>query len=260
MISTPEDRRIFQNLLRITGHQKGSAASSGELVIAAGIQFLGTPYVSNTLEQKNREKLVINLRQLDCFTFVENTVVLAGLIKAGTASFSDFAAALKKFRYRKGLLGGYSSRLHYFSDWLYDNQEKGIIEDITWAAGGEPFSKEINFMTSNRDKYPALKCEDEFVRMLAMEKTCSTRVLYHISKTGLKVCVDKIKHGDIIAITTNVEGLDIIHAGFGIYLKNNLHLLHASRRAGKVIVSEETLHRYLVKRKTRLGVMIGRVL
>lgn len=258
MLATPEDRRIFHDLL----HDKwwGSGAKCpGKLVLAVGVQFLGTPFVPNTLERDTGEELVINLRQLDCFTFVENTVVLAGLIKAGKDSFSDFAAALKASRYRKGLLDGYASRLHYFSDWLYDNEEKGMITDITRETGGEPFYKEIRFMTANTDKYPALKCPQTHGRMLAVEKACSGRTLYHIPKAKLKACADKIKDGDIIAVTTDTEGLDVIHAGIAIYLKNSLHLLHASQQAGKVIISTETLRQYLSKRKKHLGIMVGRV-
>ncbi|MDO9585108.1 MAG: DUF1460 domain-containing protein, partial [Syntrophales bacterium] len=206
----PEDRKIFHGLLRSARWREDSVKSSGELVIAVGVRFLGTPYVPNTLEQGGKEELVINLRQMDCFTFVENTVVLAGLIKAGKTSFADFAASLMAVRYRNGLPDGYASRLHYFSDWLYDNREKGFIKDMTRATGGESFPKEIKFMTSNRDKYPALKREESFVRMLAVERACSGRALYHIPKAKLTICADEIKNGDLIAITTDIEGLDVV--------------------------------------------------
>jgi len=260
LIAMPEDRKIFYDLLRSTRWREDGVKSSGELVIAVGARFMGTPYVPNTLEQGNREDLVINLRQLDCFTFVENTVVLADLIKAGKTSFGDFAASLKAVRYRNGLLDGYASRLHYFSDWLYDNREKGFIKDMTHATGGKPFYKEIRFMTSNKNKYPALKREDSFVRLLAVERACSMRTLYHIPKAKLTICADKIKNGDLIAITTDIEGLDVVHAGFAVRTKNGIHLLHASQQAGKVVISGETLSRYLARRKSCSGIMAARVL
>jgi hypothetical protein len=260
MLAMPEDRKIFNNLLRSARLWEYSTKSFGELVLAVGACFLGTPYVPNTLERGGREELVINLRQLDCFTFVENTVVLAGLIKAGKDSFPDFAAALMTARYRKGVLDGYASRLHYFSDWLYDNREKGIIKDITRTAGGEFFPKKINFMTSNRNNYPALKFEDEFIRMRAVENACSKRRLYHLPKARLKTCADKINNGDLIAITTDIAGLDVLHVGIAVHIKNGLHLLHASQKAGKVVISGETLYRYLARRKARSGIMAARIL
>ena len=260
MLATPEDRNFFYALLRSNRWKEGLPASPGELVLAVGAHFLGRPFATRTLEQEDGESLVINLRQLDCFTFVENTVVLAGMIRAGKTSLTDFAAALKTARYRKGLLTGYSSRLHYFSDWLDDNREKGVIKDITGEIGGERFYKKINFMTTNVDKYPSLKCPGVYRQMLTVEQLCSERSLHHVPKARLRECAHQINNGDLIAITTDLEGLDVIHVGFGIKVKRGLHLLHASQQAGKVIVSRETIHRYLHSRKSRLGIMVARVL
>ena len=149
MPASPADIKIIQDLLRPGRWEGQTLKSSGELALAVGSHFLGTPYAAGTLEQGKRERLQINLRQLDCFTFVENTMALARLIRLGKSSFADFAASLEAIRYRKGLLDGYPSRLHYFSDWLYDNQEKGWIKDITKEIGGEPFRKQFSFMTAN---------------------------------------------------------------------------------------------------------------
>jgi hypothetical protein len=260
LLATPEDKKKFYALLRSNRWKKGLPVSPGELVLAVGAHFLERPFAARTLEQDDGESLVINLRQLDCFTLIENTVVLAGMIRAGKTSFADFAAALKTARYRKGLLAGYSSRLHYFSDWLADNREKGVIKDITGEIGGERFYKKINFMTTNADKYPSLKCPGVYRRMLTVEQTCSERSLYHIPKTRLRECAHQIQNGDLIAITTDMEGLDVIHVGFGVKVKRGLHLLHASQQAGRVLVSRETVYRYLHRRKSRLGIMVARVL
>ena len=179
MPASPADIKIIQDLLRPGRWEGQTLKSSGELALAVGSHFLGTPYVAGTLEQEKGESLQINLRQLDCFTFVENTMALARLIRLGKSSFADFAASLEAIRYRKGLLDGYPSRLHYFADWLHDNGEKGWIKDITQEIGGEPFRKQFSFMTANRDKYPALQCPDTYRRMRAVEKACSERSLYH---------------------------------------------------------------------------------
>ena len=260
MPATSEDRKIFRNLLKAIRRQDYSAEPLGELVLAVGVSFLGTPYVSNTLECDGREKLIINLRQLDCFTFVENVVTLARLVRSGGGSFRDFISALENIRYRKGVLNGYASRLHYFSDWLYDNQEKGILKDISSMAGGEPFVKKINFMTSNRIMYPALQSEMEFERMLVTENVCSRHNLYYIPNAKLKAGAEKIKNGDLIGITTNIEGLDVLHTGIAVQFKRGLHLLHASSKEGRVIISGETLYRYLNLRKSRSGLMVARAL
>jgi hypothetical protein len=260
LLFNPEDRKICHSILRSAIRREDGDKPPGDLALAVGIQFLGGPYVSDTLEQCGSEKLAINLRQMDCFTFVENVVGMAVLIREGKTAFADFAAVLKALRYRGGQLQGYASRLHYFSDWLYDNQKKGFLKDISREAGGESHLKKINFMTSNRSKYPALKNEDEFGRMLAVEKACSGRNRYYIPKARLQTCAHAIKNGDLIAIVTNREGLDVVHVGFAIRIKKWLHLLHASQQEGQVVISGDTLYRYLARRKTRLGIMAARIL
>jgi hypothetical protein len=231
----------------------------GELLLAAGTFFLGTPYASGTLEQQVGEQLVINLRQFDCFTFLENTVVLADLMRTGRTTWPDFTVALQTSRYRHGSLDGYASRLHYFSDWLADNQSRGFLQDITPDLGGIPWRKKFNFMTAHRNQYPALVSPATYRRLQQIEKICSERACHHIPKTAVSACSHKIKNGDLIAITTSIEGLDVVHVGLAVHLPRGLHLLHASQRAGKVIISAETIYRYLQHRKSRLGIMVARV-
>ena len=260
LLSLSEDHEIFHALLRSV-HKPGRLPDDwGKLLLSVATFFLGTPFASQTLEQANGERLVINLRQLDCFTFLENTVVLARLIRAGQTTWPAFQAALQASRYRQGRIDGYAARLHYFSDWLYANQSQGFLQDITFALGGIPRRKELNFMTAHRDQYPALVPPDTYRRMLGVEKICSARSYHHIPTADLPVCSHKIHNGDLIAITTAIAGLDVVHVGLAVHLKRGLHLLHASQRAGRVIISAETIYRYLRQRKSRLGIMVARVL
>ena len=260
MRSVSKDREIFNSLIQSIQKPEAFPADPGELLLAVATFFLGTPFASRTLEQDDGEKLVINLRQLDCFTLMENSVVLARLIRAGRTTWSEFTAALQASRYRQGLQEGYASRLHYFSDWLAHNQYQGFLQDITPALGGQPWRKKINFMTAHRDKYPGLRSSDTYRRLLEVERTCSARSYHHIPKADLPARSENIKNGDLIAITTALEGLDVVHVGIAVHLTRGLHFLHASQRSGKVIISEATIYRYLRQRKARLGIMVARVL
>ena len=141
MIHRPEDREICEELLRSAWERGDRVKPLPEIVVETGQRFLGAPYEPATLEREGPEELVVNLRAFDCVTFVENAVVLAGLIRAGKTGFADYLAALERIRYRRGRLDGYASRLHYFTDWLYDNGRKGIVRDVTRAIGGVPFRK-----------------------------------------------------------------------------------------------------------------------
>ncbi len=209
----PEDREICEELLRSAWERGDRAKPLPELVVEAGERFLGAPYAPDTLEREGPEELVVNLRAFDCITFVENAIVLAGLIRAGKTGFADYLAALERIRYRRGRLDGYASRLHYFTDWLYDNERKGIVRDVTCEIGGVPFRKAFYYLTDRREDHSALKDPATFRRLRLIEGTCTRRPLFYIPKADLTGIESRIAGGDIIAITTDEKGIDVSHAG-----------------------------------------------
>ena len=72
------------------------------LILYFARRLLGVPYVAHTLDQNKDEQLVINLRQLDCTTYVENVLALTLCIRNGRTSFADFCHYLMQIRYRNG--------------------------------------------------------------------------------------------------------------------------------------------------------------
>ena len=258
MIYKPQDRVICEKLLKSALNKGWSEKPINELVLLVGKHFLGTRYVFKTLETKGPEDLVINLRRMDCFTFLENSVVLAKTIKRGQTRFEDFAAALQETRYRLGTISGYSSRLHYFCDWLHNSEQISLVKNITKELGGEPFSKVVNFMTRNRNKYPALKQGESYAEMQEVESRISDECHDYIPKQTLRDCEQRIQDGDLIAITTTIDGLDVVHVGLAVFVGKRLHLLHASTTGRRVIISPRTLYGYLTGRKIRSGIVVAR--
>jgi hypothetical protein len=254
-----QDRNIFKELIGFLDKKKTSTTFPDQFMLEIGKFFLGAPYVTGTLETEGAEHLVVNLRGYDCVTFVENVVALLWHVKSRGKSFETFRRLLQKIRYRQGRLQGYSSRLHYFSDWIHDNQKKGIVRDVTAKIGGRPLRKAITYMTTHPDFYPSLKNTAKLRRMKSIEKTISRRSLFFIPKKALRRLEDRIRDGDLIAITTNKKGLDVQHVGLAARLKNRIHLLHASSIEGKVVLSKKTLYRYLMQSKARSGMMVARI-
>jgi len=254
-----QDRRILEELIRLLDKKKTLAVFPGQLNLEIGKFFLGMPYVAGTLETKRDEHLIVNLREHDCFTFVENVVALVWYLKSREKSFKAFQRILQKIRYRQGRLQGYSSRLHYFSDWIYDNQKKGIIRDITAEIGGRPLRKAMTFMTTHPDLYPPLKDASNLQKMKSVERSISKRSHFLIPKKALRRMEDKICDGDLIAITTNTEGLDVQHVGLAERVKNRIHLLHSSSIEGKVVLSPKTLYGFLMQSRSRSGIMVARI-
>jgi hypothetical protein len=254
-----QDRRIFENLIRFLEQKKTLAKSPDEFILEIGNFFLGARYVTGTLEAEGSERLIVNLREHDCVTFVENVVALAWVVASREKSFEAFRTLLRKIRYRQGRFQGYASRLHYFSDWIHDNQKKGIIRDVTGEIGGEPLKKTVTFMTRHPDLYPRLKNAANLRRMKSVERTISRRSLFFIPKKALGRLEVRVRNGDLIAITTDAEGLDVLHVGLAARVKNRIHLLHASTIEGKVVLSRKTLYRYLMQSRARTGMMVARV-
>jgi len=260
MICCPEDREICEVLLRSASERGDHAKPLPRLIVSVGRQFLGVPYEAGTLEREGPEELVVNLRAFDCVTFIEAVVVMACLIRTGKTDFADYVPSLERIRYRGGRCEGYPSRLHYFTDWLHDNGRKGIARDITAESGGIPFRKALHELTDHRDDHPPLRNTAAFRRMRIVEAACSRRTLHYVPKAELKKIEKRIEKGDIIAIATDEEGIDVIHAGLAVRGRKGLHLLHASRAAGSVVLSDITLYRYLQERRSRTGIIVGRVI
>ncbi len=234
----------------------------GTTMVSVGKTFLGTPYVAKTLEVGETESLVINLHGLDCTTYVENVLVFSTLLKNGKADFNSFTQTLEHIRYKDGKLDGYPSRLHYFSEWIANNEAKGLLRDITAEIGGTQIKKEINFMSTHRELYPFLKEDDEnYQRIQASENYLNNQILCVLPQEHIEANEHLIQTGDIIALTTSIDGLDVTHTGIATReADGRIHLLHASTGSMQVEVSKLPLADYLKGIKKNTGIMVARPL
>ena len=232
----------------------------GNLIVEIGCLFINKPYRAGTLDNTVKEKLIVNVSAFDCTTFVETTLALARCVADGKISHNQFMKNLKLMRYRQGKINGYSSRLHYFADWLRDNEKKDFLKDISRDLDGKPKRKKINFMTTHRELYSALRNKTQFAKMTSVENKLSRSIFYIIEKEKVTPQKTKILNGDIIAFVTNQEGLDVAHLGFALWQGRSLRLLHASSKEGKVVISKNTLTAYLRSNKKLTGIIIARPL
>ena len=235
--------------------------SINNLMLKIGHEFLGKPYVGYTLEKNENEQLVVNLSEFDCTTFAENCLALARTLKNPVCTFDSFKKELTKIRYRNGELTDYTSRLHYFSDWIFDNEKKNIVRNISCEAGNVPFNNYVDYMSQHSESYKMLKNRLNFVNIIsATEKEISARQSCYIPKGEIQKYESQIQDGDILGITTNIKGMDISHVVLAIFENEQLHILHASSKYMKVVVSTETLSQYLADRKDATGIIVARPL
>ena len=228
-------------------------------------QFLGRPYVAHTLEVNSEEQLVVNTRQLDCTTLVENVTALTLCMKRHLYTARDFKNALVQLRYRGGRLDGYASRLHYFTDWIDDNTAKGLVTEQQTPT--PPFTAvqtiDVNYMSRHPEAYRALREQPALVPLVkAWEDSLRGRTYRYIPKQEVRntpALRHAVRDGDIIAITCNKAGLDIAHLGFAVWREDGLHLLNASQLHKRVVEEPMTLGQYLSKHPSHTGIRIVRI-
>lgn len=241
-----------------------AAKPINEVMVEIGRTFIGVDYLANSLEDDGPEKLIVNLRALDCVTFYENCVTLARCVKMKKTTFNDYMEQLTFLRYRDGKINGYPSRLHYTSDYWFNGEKKGIMKVVTKEIFGENNVKEIpkpiNFMTTHRSSYKHLKTNDENLAVIKeQEDEINSRKDHFMPKGNLHMFQDKVNHGDLIGITTNLPGMDVAHTGVAVRIGGNIHFMHAPITGKKVQITEQPLHEYLAKNGRQTGIIVARV-
>jgi hypothetical protein len=231
---------------------------NSEALVAIGKYFLGTPYVGGTLDKNEQEQLVVNLRELDCVTYVENVLALHWCLFNKPNSYEGFKQILQQIRYRDGKINGYASRLHYFSDWLSDNTKYGSITIPSEDFATDSLDMFVNILSKNATRNKHLHHKAQLEKIKQQEKNITSKKLKYIPKNKLPDYETYIKDGDILAITSSISGLDIAHTGFAVWVKGELHLLHASSNQKKVTVSKNTLYDYLKSNSRFTGIVVGR--
>jgi hypothetical protein len=228
-------------------------------------KFLGRPYVAYTLEVLDEERLVVNTRQLDCTTLVENVTALSLCAYRNLYTYRDYLNALVAMRYRNGVINRYTSRIHYFTDWILENTKAGIVTEI--QSPNPPFTAvqtvKVSYMSEHPQNYKALRTHPEYVTEISqMEQQLNGLQFRFIPKTDVKntrEMREAVHDGDIIAITCNKPGLDIAHLGFAVWKQDGLHLLNASQLHKKVVEEPMTLFEYLQKHPSHTGIRIIRI-
>ena len=267
---TREDWKIMREKARWAYANGLDTLPIGRAVAHIGEQFVGTPYAPHTLEVGGEERLVIEFQEFDCVTFVEASLALARFVHSVPEEILDdpmaryrarYSDILQDIRYRNGTLDRYPSRLHYFSEWISDNQGMGIVRSLSRELGGVPDDEPIDFMTTHSDAYQQLREDPALLPVLGeTEARLNTEPRYYVPEDRIAQVADGIRDGDIIAATSTVAGLDVAHTGIAVWRDGTLHLLHAPLVDGAVEVSERSLAERVRGIAGQDGIMVARPL
>lgn len=241
----------------------------GTAIARLGETFVGTTYTPGTLEAPGPERVVINLREFDCVTFIENMLAMTRFIRHdGAALLADRPAAqvryaryLEEIRYRGGHLDGYPGRLHYFSEWLSDNAARGRLRLLARELGGVEDPEPLSFMSAHPSAYRQMADPGVPEVIRAMEQRLNAGpARWYLPENRIAEVVDRIQDGDLIAATSTLPGLDVAHTGIALWQGGRLHLLHAPLVGKSVEISVLPIAERIVENKTQDGIMVARVL
>lgn len=254
-----ETQEHFQRITRYAIEQNLYQKPMGEIVQAIAWEFLGTPYQAGILDEPGKEKLVVALDKFDCVLFIETVLAIARGVAVRDYNYHTFAERIRVLRYRDGKLKGYCSRLHYFSEWIADNQKRNNVQNITQMLGGVPLTgKRLNFMSQNRPKYSQLANSDvTYQCILAAEANLVGLKIEYIPNDRIKHTYDRVQSGDIVAIASQINGLDVTHTGLAYRGDGGgVGLIHASPM-GTVKISPD-LQTYAEGVKDSTGIILAR--
>ena len=241
----------------------------GERTAAVGQALVGTRYKHFTLEIDNRiESPSVNFQGMDCWTFFEIALSFARMLNEPESNWTPerLLHYIELDRYRSGeCTGEYLSRLHYLEDWLYDNDRRGLVEDLTRELGGRSVPHSAREMSAGWRHYRYLAANRSLLGPLArMEANVSSRPLYEIPKDRVAGIESKLRSGDIIGIISRDRGglRSTAHVGLAFRTSDGvLHFMHASSPSnyGRVVVDSQ-LSKYLYRYRSDSGILVARPL
>ena len=241
------------------GQPRSSESFGRYLARTARIQH-GVKYEESS-KPSGAETIDANVDAFECVSFIESTLAVARCAWESEPTASCFVRELEATRYRSGHMGDYASRLHYFVDWIGDNESRGRLVNMTAALGGEPVRKDFFYITERVLERSDVQ-EDDLASLTREMRTTEARLsaTRHavLTRQSAPPVLSELEDGDLVAFVRERPGLLVNHAGFVYWANGTPRLLHASSYHGRVVITVKDLTNYLLRRPERRGVIVAR--
>ncbi|HXV65466.1 MAG TPA: N-acetylmuramoyl-L-alanine amidase-like domain-containing protein [Vicinamibacteria bacterium] len=235
----------------------GPGEPFGRYLARAGRIQHGVAYDTAASPPPGPERLRIELERFECVTFIESTLAVARCGYVGEPTAECFTREIVQSRYRGGVLSDYASRLHYFTEWIDDNESRGRLRNLTGQLGGIPVRKD--FFRISTHELARASAEDELARkMRSVEARLSGIPHLVVPRESARSASTALEDGDIVAFVRERPGFLVHHAGFVLHVRGDPRLLHASSYHQKVVITAEDVADYLLRRPERKGVIVAR--
>lgn len=222
----PDTAQRIDSALRI---QKSSPnADDGTRIAEVSAQFLGVPYQAQTLigSAMTPEQLVVDLRSVDCFTYLDYVEALRK-----SSSYAGFVQSLVRTRYSNNQVDFFHRR-HFFTDWAATQPANAF--DVTGQLSEHSLSvtKDLN---RKADGTP----------YLAQLGVTRRQITYIPSRYVDQALLAQLRTGDYIGIYTPDQGLDVTHAGIFVATPLGPMLRNASLRVANMKVVDSPFLAYI---------------
>ncbi|MEX0425303.1 DUF1460 domain-containing protein [Providencia rettgeri] len=213
-------------------------ASQAEKIDVLTQYFLTTPYNKQTLNMSplSPEELVINLKEMDCMTFIE-------YIEAFKRSnnYEQFVSNLINIRYINQNIT-FKHRRHFFSDWA--QEPEAIVVDITSEISPHfiQVNKQLNLKHHNQRYISGLPVKSRLINYIPVKYVDDALVL-------------RLRPGDYIGVYSKDDGLDVSHVGVVIRRGNKTIFRNASSLRRNLQVIDIEMNDYL---KGKAGIVVFR--
>lgn len=211
--------------------------------------FMGSPYLAGSLDGAGPEQLQLDLTRFDCMLFIEQLLALAL-----SDSFDQFVEHTRNLRYRDGRVS-YCTRQHYFHDWVQSAQSQNLLETTSVWPGEISRSLPLNFMSEQRQLYRPMQSQELFDCIRRREKSRQV-VQHYVPLNAIESVLPRVQSGDLFAIATRIEGLDVTHTGVLIREGASVDAIHAA--PGRGVMRSRSFGRYLRSIPDAIGAVIVR--
>ncbi|MFI5778666.1 DUF1460 domain-containing protein [Nocardia sp. NPDC051570] len=209
----------------------------GDAIDQLSARFLGTPYGPDMLvgSPTQPEQLVVDLRRVDCFTFLDYVEALSR-----SADRADFMNKLVETRYAGGQID-FWHRKHFFTDWA--NTPRIAATDITGSltSAAITVSKHLNAKVDGSNYLPGIPVVDR-------------DITYIPAGAVNDAVVSQLHTGDFIGAYADEPGLDVTHVGIFVRTPNGPVFRNATSLAAYQVV-DTPLSQYVA---TTPGVIVLR--
>ncbi|WP_083897924.1 DUF1460 domain-containing protein [Nocardia vinacea] len=213
-------------------------ASKGELIERLSGRLLGTPYGADMLigSVDRPEQLVIDLRRVDCFTYLDYVEALSR-----STDRDQFVANLIATRYTDGRVE-FQQRKHFFSDWSHTARIAATDITGTLSPAAVTVTKHLNAKADGGTYLPGLPVVD--------------RGITYIPGAAVdESVIGGLRTGDYIGAYADQPGLDVTHVGIFVMTPSGPVFRNASSLAANNKVVDSPFADYV---RTTPGIMVLR--